>query len=448
MATYLEELIGLQRNPNAFTVLPIERTETGYSFPAMPTLAYDAIDAIINAATLPRDVYRGDRQPTIEDASNFALTFMGAGAPVTRPANSLGVGSARKGQAVGELPTTGVEAVKSFKRASGVPMEVPRGSPMSMSETSYKIPLSEMQATISVSPSDYVHQFNMLSPVDLYGKGNNVFVPFLGDRTGGGGLLTHVGGQKLDNPILRQGGYQYPQLSDNQIWASNSGVTGKLQNMAKNLGEEFEDVIGGHVLMRTTSGDQSHHTYELLLEQLKTAPIKRADIKKFNDEMKKKLPDFVGLKSPKLDEYLRKLDMTERTKFVQLLAQDKYQKLGFPNIEQTRFAVTDPQLIHAQSGSAGTMFAKMDKDGSVITDPSYVHKSYPTAITGEYLGGLEDLIPHNIMLRDWSKSRNIGDVLGTTDQKSLRQKAVYQPLDQQWLDETMAFLETLKKLGQ
>jgi hypothetical protein len=55
----------------------------------------------------------------------------------------------------------------------------------------------------------------------------------------------------------------------------------------------------------------------------------------------------------------------------------------------------------------GPMFAKMKKGAPVMDNPDYVHETYPTAIQGEYLGGLLDLVPHNIMLRDWAKSRKL-----------------------------------------
>lgn len=423
MATYLEELLGISPNPNALTFAPLEYTKDGGFGLAIPSAVYDAIDTLFSSATLPGDVYSGKRQPTVEDATEFALSLTGLGSVASAPANSLRSG---------------------FARTQGAPKELPIGSPGSLSKTKYTIPLDEMEATFK--PTGLLYDFKELSPVDLYGKGSNVLIPFIGDRTRAGGLLTSIGGKDLDIPVNTQGGFQYAQASPNQIWASARPVTTKLQNQANRLGEEFEDVIGGYTSMSGTSGDASHHMYDAVLEQVKTAKIKSADKKEFNKDMKKLLPDFPGIDSPKLKSYLKNATMPDRVKFNETVAKAKHQKAGFPNIEQTRFAITHPALIHSPSTTMGPMFAKMKKGAPVIDNPSYVHETYPTAIEGQYLGGLLDLVPHNIMLRDWAKSRNVGDTLSSPDQRSLSMSGVYQPLDQQWLDETMSYIERLRGL--
>ena len=421
MATYLEEILGISPNPNAMTFAPLEYTrDEGFGL-AIPSAVYDAINALASSFALPGDVYAGNRQPTIEDATEFALSLTGAGGVASAPANSLRSG---------------------FARINKPPTELPIGSPGALSNTKYQIPLDEMQATFK--PTGLLYDFKELSPVDLYGGGNNVLIPFVGDKTRAGGLLTSIGGKDFDVPVNLQGGFEYAQSSPNQIWASAKPVTTKLQNQANRLGEEFEDVIGGYTSMRGTAADASHHMYDAVLEQMKTSKIKKTDKKEFDEDIKKLLPNFPGIDSPKLKSYLKNATMPDRVKFNETVAKAKHQKAGFPNIEQTRFAITHPSLIHSPSSTMGPMFAKMKKGAPVIDNPDYVHETYPTAIQGEYLGGLLDLVPHNIMLRDWAKSRNIGDTLSSPDQRSLTMSSVYQPLDQQWLDETMSYIERLK----
>lgn len=424
MATYLEELIGLKRNPNAFTVLPIERTETGYSFPAMPTLAYDAIDAIINAATLPRDVYRGDRQPTVEDATNFALTFMGAGAPVTRPANSLGVGFTRTGEVVDELP---LKAVGRLNKAK------------------YK-PISEMEVTID--PRAPYSEFNPITPEDLYGSGNNVVLSLLGDASNAAGSIRSIAGNQLERPVELKGGYGYAQLSPNQVWASDRGVTTKLQNAVNRLSDEYENVIGGYMSMGGQAVDASHMMSDAYSELVKASKISNKAASKINDEMKDALPDFVGIKSEKLGEYLRGLTMGERKKFFDIASKATHKNAGMPDVAEVRFAVTDPALVHTSPYSMGPMFSRMTPNAPTMKAPDFVHESYPTAMQGQYIGGFEDLVPIQTMMPDFVKRMDVGDVVLPSQSRAIQMGAVYQPLNQQWLDETMKFLETIKQMGQ
>jgi hypothetical protein len=71
------------------TLLPIVRTPEGNREFAVPGLLRDAYTAAIDAITLPGDVYAGRRDPTVENAINFALTFMGAGQAIPAPKGSL-----------------------------------------------------------------------------------------------------------------------------------------------------------------------------------------------------------------------------------------------------------------------------------------------------------------------------------------------------------------------
>jgi len=71
------------------TLLPIVRTPEGNREFAVPGLLRDAYTAAIDAITLPGDVYAGRRDPTVENALNFALTFMGAGQAIPAPKGSL-----------------------------------------------------------------------------------------------------------------------------------------------------------------------------------------------------------------------------------------------------------------------------------------------------------------------------------------------------------------------
>lgn len=422
MATYLEELLGLQRNPRAMTFLPIEVDEAGGVGMAMPTGLYDMIDALASAFTLPGDVYSGDRDVTVDDAMNFALSVTGAGAPMTRPANSLGVGFTRSGDVIDELP---LKAVGRLNKAK------------------YK-PISEMEVTID--PRTPYSEFNVITPEDLYGSGNNVVLSLLGDASSAAGSIKSISGRQLENDVPLKGGYGYAQLSPNQVWASDRGVTTKLQNAVDRLSDEYEDVIGGYMSMGGQAVDASHMMSDAYSEVIKSSKISNKAAKNFNDEVKKFLPDFIGVQSKNLKNYLRGLTMGQRKKFFDTASKATHKNAGFPDVAEVRFAVTDPALVHTTPYSMGPMFSRMTPKVPTLKTPDFVHESYPTAMQGQYIGGFEDLVPIQTMMPDFTRRMDVGDIVLPSQSRAIQMGAVYQPLNQQWLDETMKLLEDLKNM--
>lgn len=420
MATYLEELIGLKRNPNAATLLPLARTDDGVEF-AIPTAVYDAIDTLAASAALPGQVYNLEKEPTIEDATNFALSLTGAGSLASAPANSLRVGFTRSGPVIDELP------LKTVGR---------------LNKTKYK-PISEMDVgTSKIKPK---HEFNQMSPEELYGSGDNALMVLLGDASRADAVINSVGGNLLNVPVKTKGGYGYAQRSPNQVWASGQGVTTRLQKDIDQLGQDYDKVIGGHMNMGGQAVDASHMMGDVYSEMIKVSSIPRKIASEFNEEARKALKDFPGLESNRLDMYLRELSMGDRVKFFNIASKAKYQKGGLPDVAEARFAVTDPALIHVKPYQMGTMFSEMKPGASIIKDPKFVHESYPTAMEGTYLGGFEDLVPIDVMLPDFVKSRAIGDVVLPKDSRVIQMKTVNQPLNQEWLDGVMQYLETMRK---
>jgi hypothetical protein len=108
--------------------------------------------------------------------------------------------------------------------------------------------------------------------------------------------------------------------------------------------------------------------------------------------------------------------------------------------------VTDPALLNIPRGSTGFTIAKMDPEGRVLEESG--HATYPFDLAGEYVGGFERQIPHDIMFYDPIQAKRI---LGSTPagaHKSLELNAPLQYLDQEWLDRVMQYLESQKKMGE
>ncbi len=79
---------------------------------------------------------------------------------------------------------------------------------------------------------------------------------------------------------------------------------------------------------------------------------------------------------------------------------------NFPNVTITRFAITNPELLHAPTGSTGYSIMGIEPHRSIITDPAIPHgtgglRTYSTDLPAVYMGGYKDPLPMNIAWRDW-----------------------------------------------
>jgi hypothetical protein len=95
-------------------------------------------------------------------------------------------------------------------------------------------------------------------------------------------------------------------------------------------------------------------------------------------------------------------------------------------------------------------------DPSGKLNPVSGHLSYDTGILGNYIGGLEKSVPAEVMfpkIFDYTgklltkpQGAGIPRPYSKTDQiNALRTSHLYEPVDQQWLDNYMKWLENSKK---
>ena len=288
-----------------------------------------------------------------------------------------------------------------------------------------------------------------LTPEEMVGSGGNVLLGLLGDRTNAGGLLTRIGDNKIEMDPM-QGGPRYAQsqaqMKDGSVWASAGGIPAQIQNRINAAGQEYDDVLLGYTSMGGRSGDASTHMSDALMAQLKVAGVTRKAAKEFDVRLKNVLPEWPGLNSKNAQSFLDNTTQGNRKKFVELMSLDTFQGLGFPNVPETRLAITQPELVHLPTGYGGNMVSRGIPGAELTLDPEYVHKTYDKAIKGEYLGGLERPLPRQVMFPDIHKKfREEGRPF---DQDNYvfekRGGEVRQPLDQEWLDGTMQYYDDLE----
>jgi hypothetical protein len=296
---------------------------------------------------------------------------------------------------------------------------------------------------------------------ELASGGNNVLINLVGDRTRAGGVITEIGGRKLETPINMQGGYDYgrskAQIQDESVGASAGGIPKAIQNKIDEAGQEADNVYLGYVSMGGGSDAVSHHMSDAILQQIKvgnvTKKAKRAfdshvkNIKIKNDKTKKieqPLKDWPGLDSPNIDEYVSALPQGARGVFTKAMDKASWRDMGFPDIAETRYALTDPALMGLPSGYGGQFIGRGRVGSAVDETPSYVHETYPNTIKGDYVGSLNEPLPRQVMMPTFHRNRRAEGKAVVPDDRAFNIGAPQvQKLDQEWLDGVMEYYDDL-----
>jgi len=125
--------------------------------------------------------------------------------------------------------------------------------------------------------------------------------------------------------------------------------------------------------------------------------------------MKSYFPNWPGIKNyDKTEEFLKTLPFSQRSLLAQSMDKAGYAKLGFPDIGQTRFAITEPRLMSTPHLGVGYSVAELNPRGGLVKNPEYAHSNYTGSmeapLTGGYLGGLESAVHASDIWSDWWKS--------------------------------------------
>lgn len=325
-------------------------------------------------------------------------------------------------------------------------------------------PLSEMQYEFVPTEGGLLVN-KSISPEELAAGGDNVILQLVGDKTRAGGKITSIGDNRLETPVDMQGGYQFgqskAQMDDESVWASAGGVPQAIQSQIDVAGRDADNIYLGYVSMGGGSDSVSHHMADALLEQIKVSPISKKSKKAFDSHLrnltitdkktgkvKKPLADWVGLDDPNISEYVAGLTQGQRGIFTQALDKRSWQDMGFPDVAETRLAITDPELLGLPTGYGGQFIGRGRVGAAVDENPSYVHKTYPNTVKGDYVGGLDEPLPRQVMFPDFHKIRRDKTGYSTralvADDRSFNiGNPAIQRLDQEWLDGVMQYYDDL-----
>jgi hypothetical protein len=321
-------------------------------------------------------------------------------------------------------------------------------------------PVQEYKFETAPNPKVNMAPEKIITPEDLVG---GYGIPFIGDSSMAGRLLTGAEGQQFDQPVELEGGHDYMRANamhadplQRAIWASALAKINHLTKKAKRVSENGEPVYGIHTSMSPTGVDFSHMPAEVLAELAKKAKITKKAKAMFNKEMRAQFGDFPGIDHPELHEMLRaKGSGNLRKHFVERMATDPYQEAGFPEIAMARLAVQHPNLMkHDRPGSeyVGSSIGRFRPDFGQVERPVNPHHSYPNVIGGEYVGALhgekdQPLMTTTEFFPEFHRQRREFNAPKAGDRRAFELAQPVQKFDQQWLDQVMPlYLARRKKL--
>ena len=245
---------------------------------------------------------------------------------------------------------------------------------------------------------------------DMLGR---LVMPFYGDRTSGGVLLSGIDDIKFDQPVLTEAGLDFMRgpaaQADNAVWASNNNIITRIVNEADAARKKYDeaDVYGMTGTMAPDANDFATFTAETMAEMVNKSPISASDANSFNAKMLEIDPSFVGIGSPMLRQWARDTTSPNRKYFIRLMDSAPMQAAGFPSPGQVRYGVTDITQRDMPAGMFGLGVSKLDEVSPVLRNTprgnapaaSVPHSTYNTQITGSYTGSLPP-VPQGLIYKE------------------------------------------------
>jgi hypothetical protein len=324
----------------------------------------------------------------------------------------------------------------------------------------------EMNAASNQFETDFettdIGERTIIQPEDMTGR---ILVANRGDPSNIG-ILRMVGGQDVGE-IPVQGGYKFSQQNADQGlgWASGLGVARGAHNRLIRMGDEAgSEPIAVYNRMQSDSTNFSTPPAESLMTQVRNLPISKQDKASFDAELRNSYPQWMGLDDPKaMDQLMGTGDFEGkaigkmRTAFSTIMGKAAYRDKGFPLYRETIEAVNAPELAGTNYGASGiSMYTP--RTGEAVRSIG-THKSYDTGMPGDYMGGLEESVPFNVMFpdvynslrRETTKPKSNQQPMPFSNEQAIvaaniRGRNVAQPTNQKWLDNIRTYMETGKTL--
>tara|TARA_R110000868_G_scaffold33283_1_gene120920 strand:+ start:126 stop:6242 length:6117 start_codon:yes stop_codon:yes gene_type:complete len=281
-----------------------------------------------------------------------------------------------------------------------------------LSSVKNSMPFNEMSVGYETIPG-YNSRYNPIKFDTLEGSWA---VPLLSDLSSSGVIVHEIGGNKLTKPFYTEGGGDFARGpagrgSDPAGWASMHDKAGTYMNSLERRIPEGDRVFGFQATMAPTAADSSDMFYQAMLRQIPGAKITKAGIADVDEKMRKLFPGWPGImNTDEAERFMQPMDLVERKNLAKTLDKVTPQKAGFPDVGQTRFAITEPRLFGNSGLRAGYSVSELDPRGGVLAKPSYPHSNYTGSMaapkSGGYIGGLESSVHASDIWNDWWNKLN------------------------------------------
>lgn len=249
-----------------------------------------------------------------------------------------------------------------------------------------KTKLGEVFAPKPKEVNPVVDDLPTISLEELSGK--KIF-PIQADLTKAGGEFTGIDSSQIDVPIILQGGPNFVNLASSRksgiVWA----VDAKSKTSAKlNKDADYALVVSMSPDSHKTNATVTQAMIETSLAYLRDGRITDDVVAAVDNEIKGKFPEFPGLKSDGVAEYVRSLNFEQRKILMDSFAGQTAQQGGFPNMQAILDATIEPEYVGLNSNDS-IMLIKIHKDKQPVKlgeGGSQEHLSYEFGLQGEPVG--------------------------------------------------------------
>ena len=282
---------------------------------------------------------------------------------------------------------------------------------------------------------------------------DQVAIGIAGDPTITGKSVYGVAGEAMESPSPQHGGPLYGLGRDDaHFWASQLGAAKRVQNLAREAGQQYDmPVLGQYIMMGPESINYAQHFADANLAAINPAKMTKRQIEGFNKLLREgsqasgPRPGFPGIEN-KDEAYLHMAVDPELRKHFNALMQmpTVTEKFNLPSGIDVRHAVTEPALRDLETGVTGFSVGQMKPEVTDLKLSS--HPTYSHDIPGHFLGQSKYPIPYEIMFPDTLKAIRENPKQAPHEFGSLKMVGPRQQIDQQMIDEIKMYEEMMRGL--
>ena len=300
-----------------------------------------------------------------------------------------------------------------------------------------------------------INEERIPQPVDIEKLKGEVMIGIPGDPTITGKTLHGVGDVRLESPAPQHGGPLYGLYhDDDHFWASGLGAARRVQNLAKEAGEQYDaPVIGKYIMMGPESINYAQHFADANLQAIDLSKMTKKQIEGFNKIIRQgspasgPRPSFPGIEDKESAYLHMAMDPELRKHFNALMQQNTVtEAFNLPSGQDIRFAITEGPLRDLETGVTGYSMGRMRPDIPSSELKLSEHPTYSHDIPGEFLGQSKYPIPYELSFPDTLKSIRENPKQAGHEFGSLKMVGPRQTIDQQLIDEIKMYEERMKAL--